>query len=302
MSARHDPSTPPHPAALVALDAPPVSRPADDEDIVVIEPPRRWTAPGLWEVWEHRELLYFLTWRDIKVRYKQTVLGASWAIIQPLFTMIVFSLFFGRLAGMPSDGVPYPLFSITALVPWTFFANGLTQSANSVVSSQNLVTKIYFPRLAIPIATVLSGVVDFAIAFVLLLAVTIYYGVPLTVRALWVIPLLALAFAASLGVGLWLAALNVQFRDVRYAVPFLVQLWLFATPIAYPSSLLDEPWRTAYGVNPMVGVVEGFRWALLGAGPAPRGTLVVSGLATMAVLVGGALYFRRVEQTFADIV
>jgi lipopolysaccharide transport system permease protein len=269
---------------------------------VVVEPPRGWASLGLGELWAYRELVYFLTWRDVKVRYKQTALGASWAIIQPLFTMVVFSLFFGRLARMPSDGVPYPLFSITALVPWTFFANGLSQSANSVVSSQNLVTKIYFPRLAIPIATVLSGVVDFAIAFALLGALLLYYDVALTLRALYVVPLLALALAASLGVGLWLAALNVQYRDVRYTVPFLTQLWLFATPIAYPSSLLSEPWRTVYGINPMVGVVEGFRWSLLGSGPAPGGMLVVSCAATLLVLVGGALYFRRVEQTFADIV
>jgi lipopolysaccharide transport system permease protein len=275
---------------------------ARDDAVTVIVPPAGWSSLGLRELWDYRELLYFLTWRDIKVRYKQTALGASWAIIQPLLTMVVFSLFFGRLAKVPSDGVPYPLFSFAALVPWTFFANGLTQSANSVVASQQLVTKIYFPRLAIPIATVLSGVIDFMIAFVVLVGMMVYYGVPLSTRALWIVPLLLLAFVASLGVGLWLAALNVQYRDVRYAVPFLTQVWLFATPIAYPSSLLGEPWRTVYGLNPMVGVVEGYRWALLGAGVAPGRTVIVSCAAALAVLVGGVLYFRRMEQTFADVI
>ena len=270
--------------------------------LTVIEPPRAWWSIGLGELWIHRELLYFLTWRDIKVRYKQTVLGASWAVIQPVFSMIVFSLFFGRLAGIPSDGLPYPLFSFAALVPWTFFSNGLTQSANSVVASQNLVTKIYFPRLAIPIATVLSCLVDLAIAFMVLVGMMAFYEVALTWRALWVLPLLGLAFATSLGVGLWLSALNVRYRDVRYMVPFLTQLWLFATPIAYPSSLLPEAWRAFYGVNPMAGVVEGFRWALLGSGHAPGAMLLVSASATLTVLVAGALYFRRMERTFADIV
>jgi lipopolysaccharide transport system permease protein len=275
---------------------------AESDVETVIVPPAGWSSVGLRELWSYRELLYFLTWRDVKVRYKQTALGASWAIIQPLLTMVVFSLFFGRLAGVPSDGVPYPLFSFAALVPWTFFANGLTQSANSVVASQQLVTKIYFPRLAIPIATVLSGAIDFAIAFAVLVGMMAYYSVPLSARALWILPLLLLAFVASLGVGLWLAALNVQYRDVRYAVPFLTQLWLFATPIAYPSSLLGEPWRTLYGINPMVGVVEGFRWALLGTGPTPGRMLFVSCTAALAVLIGGVLYFRRMEQTFADVI
>ena len=271
-------------------------------ELVTIEPPRGWTTLGLRELWEYRELMYFLTWRDIKVRYKQTALGAAWAIIQPLSTMIVFSLFFGRLARIPSDGVPYPLFSFAALVPWTFFANGLTQSANSVVLSQNLITKIYFPRLAVPIATVLAGAVDFVLAFVVLVGLMLFYGTPLTLHALWVVPFSLLALVTALGVGFWLAALNVQYRDVRYAVPFLVQLWLFATPIAYPSSLLSEPWRTVYGLNPMVGVVEGFRWALLGTATAPGAMVLVSTVAALVVAIGGALYFRRMEQTFADVV
>jgi len=269
---------------------------------VTIEPPRGALQVGVRELWEHRELLYFLTWRDIKVRYKQTALGIAWAVLQPLATMAVFSLFFGRLARMPSEGVPYPLFAFTALVPWTFFANGLTQAANSVVLNQNLVTKIYFPRLAIPIATVLAGAVDFAVAFLLLVVLMLYYGVPVSPRMLWIVPYSLLALATALGVGFWLAALNVQYRDVRYTVPFLVQLWLFATPIAYPSTLLGEPWRTVYGINPMVGVVEGFRWALLGTGSGPGAMVGVSAVVALLLMVSGAVYFRRMEQTFADVV
>ena len=270
--------------------------------VTVIRPSRGWVPVDLGELWEYRELLYFLVWRDVKVRYKQTFLGAAWAILQPVATTVVFSLFFGRLAKVPSEGVPYPLFSFAALVPWTFFANGLTQSANSVVASQNLITKIYFPRVAIPIATVFSGVVDFVLAFVLLLGLMLWYGVPVTARAIWILPLIVLALVTALGIGLWLSALNVQYRDVRYTAPFLAQLWLFATPIAYPSSLLTEPWRTIYGINPMVGVVEGFRWALLGTRTEPGAMVLVSSLAALVVLIGGALYFRRMEQTFADVV
>jgi lipopolysaccharide transport system permease protein len=270
--------------------------------VTLIRPSTRWAQLNLRELWKYRELLYFLVWRDIKVRYKQTVLGASWAIIQPFFTMVVFSLFFGRLAGIPSDGVPYPIFSFAALVPWTFFASGLAGSANSLVGSQNLIKKVYFPRLAIPIATVLSGAVDFALAFVVLLGMMLFYGITPTVNVVWLIPLLLLALVTSLGVGLWFSALNVKYRDVRYVVPFMVQLWLFATPIAYPSSLLDEPWRTVYALNPMVGVVEGFRWALLGTETAPGAMMLVSSSVAIALLVGGAFYFRRMESTFADIV
>jgi lipopolysaccharide transport system permease protein len=238
----------------------------------------------------------------VKVRYKQTVLGASWAILQPLTSMVIFSLFFGRLAKMPSDGLPYPLFSFAALVPWAFFSNGLTQSTNSLVGSQSLITKVYFPRLAIPVAAVLSGIVDFAIAFAVLLGLMLYFGFTPGLTALWVIPLLLLAFVTSLGSGLWLSALNVKYRDVRLLVSFLMQIWLFATPIVYPSSLLPEPWRTLYGINPLAGVVEGFRWALLGTDTAPGGMIVVSTTVALAVLVGGAMYFRRVERTFADVV
>jgi len=228
--------------------------------ITYIRPSQGWVSLKLDELWEYRELLYFLTWRDIKVRYKQTLLGAAWAIIQPLFTMVVFSLFFGRLAGIPSDGIPYPIFSFAALVPWSFFSTGLSNSSNSLVGSANLLKKVYFPRLAIPISTVLSGVIDFALAFVVLLGMMLFYGMTPTLNIVWLPLLLLLALITSLGVGLWLSALNVQFRDVRYTIPFITQAWMFITPIVYPSSLLPEPWRTLYGINPMAGVVEGFRW------------------------------------------
>ena len=277
-------------------------QPVDDIPVLRIEPSRGWVSLRLRELWEYRELLYFLTWRDIKVRYKQTVLGAAWAIIQPFFTMVVFSLFFGRLAGIPSDGVPYPIFSFTALVPWTFFANGLNQSSNSLVGSADLIKKVYFPRLAVPIATVLSGVVDFVLAFVVLMGMMLYYGVVPTINTLWLPFFFLLALVTSLGIGLWFSALNVEFRDVRYTVPFLTQVWMFSTPIAYPSSLLSEPWRTLYGLDPMVGVIEGFRWALLGTDTAPGPIIIVSSFAAMALLVGGAFYFRRMEKTFADLV
>ena len=270
--------------------------------MIRIQPSKGWVSLKLRELWEYRELLYFLTWRDIKVRYKQTVLGAAWAIIQPFFTMVVFSLFFGRLAKMPSDGIPYPIFSYTALVPWTFFANGLNQSSNSLISSARLITKIYFPRLAIPIATIFAGVVDFVLAFIVLLGMMLAYGIVPTANIFWLPLFLLLALITALGTGLWLSAMNVQFRDVRYSVPFLTQFWLFATPIAYPSSLLSEPWRTLYGINPMVGVVEGFRWALLGTTTAPGPIILVSSLVALALLVSGAFYFRRMEKSFADVV
>lgn len=247
-------------------------------------------------------MLYFLTWRDIKIRYKQTALGAAWAIIQPFFTMVVFTLFFGKLAKMPSDGIPYPIFCYAALVPWTFFATGLTQSSNSLVGSSNLLTKVYFPRLIIPLATIFSGVVDFLLAFGILLLMMVYYGVPITLKILWFPVFLLLALIISLGVGLWLSALNVQYRDVRYVVPFITQFWMLATPIAYPTSLLNEPWRTIYGLNPMAGVIEGFRWALLGSRISVGPMLFVSSMAALFILIGGAFYFRKMEKTFADIV
>lgn len=268
-----------------------------------IEPSRGWVSLKLRELWEYRELLYFLTWRDVKVRYKQTVLGAAWAIIQPFFTMVVFSLFFGNLAKIPSDGIPYPIFSYAALVPWTFFANGMSQSSNSLVGAANLIKKIYFPRLVIPISAVVSGVVDFALAFIVLLGMMLAYGIVPTVNVIFLPLLLLLAFVTALGVGMWLSAMNVQFRDVRYTVPFLTQFWMFATPIAYPSSLIqNDLLRTIYGINPMTGVIEGFRWALLNTDTAPGPMVIVSSLAAVVLLVSGAFYFRRMEKTFADVV
>ena len=280
----------------------PLSHPPGFHDLpaVRIEPSRGWTSLRLQDLWEHRELIYFLIWRDVKVRYKQTVLGAAWAIIQPVFMMIVFSLFFGRLAKIPSDGIPYPIFSYAALLPWSYFAGSLQQTSNSLVGNASLVQKVYFPRLVIPVSAVLSGLVDFCLAFSVLLGMMAYYSVSPT-PAVCLLPLfLLLAVTTALGIGLWLSALNVEYRDVRYVVPFITQFWLFATPVVYPSSLLSQPWRTLYGLNPMVGVVEGFRWALLGANP-PGSMIAVSTLVSVVLVVSGAFYFRRMERTFADI-
>jgi homopolymeric O-antigen transport system permease protein len=270
--------------------------------VIRIEPSRGWVSLKLHDILEYRELLYFLGWRDIKVRYKQTALGAAWAIIQPFFTMVVFSVFFGKLGKIPSDGIPYPIFAYAALVPWTFFANGLNQSSNSLVSGAQLIKKVYFPRLIVPVAAVLAGVVDFVLAFIVLLGMMFYYGLTPTANVVWLPAFLLLALITSLGVGLWLSTLNVRYRDVRYAVPFITQFWLFATPIAYPSTLLSEPWRTLYGLNPMVGVVEGFRWALLRTDTQPGAMILVSCLMALAILISGAFYFRRMEKTFADVV
>lgn len=269
---------------------------------VVIRPSTGWTGVSLRDLWAYRELLYFLAWRDIKVRYKQTALGVIWVVIQPLFAMLVFSVFFGRLAGMPSDGVPYPVFAFCALLPWQLFAHALTESSASLVTNQNLITKVYFPRLIIPLAPVLASLLDFLIAFGLLLGMLAYYRITPTLWV-WTLPLfLLLAIALAIGVGLWLAALNARYRDVRYTIPFLTQIWLFATPIAYPSSLVPEPWRAWYGLNPMAGVVDGFRWALLGTADAPGGLMAVSAAVTLVILVSGVYYFRRTERTFADTI
>lgn len=276
--------------------------PLVQDAVVEIAPRRGWAPIQAREIWAFRELLMFLVWRDVKVRYKQTALGAAWAVIQPLMTMVVFSVFFGRLAKMPSDGVPYPLFSFAALVPWTFFAGGLTQSANSLVGSANLIKKVYFPRLIVPAATVLAEAMDFCIAFAVLLLLMLLYGVTPTANIVYLPGFVLLAVTTSLAVGLWLSALNVEFRDIRHMVPFITQFWLFATPIAYPSSLLSEPWRTVYGINPMVGVVEGFRWALLASPRPPLGMLAISALVSSTLLFGGVCYFRRMERTFADVV
>lgn len=268
----------------------------------VIRPSKGWAALDLAALWRYRELIFFLSWRDIKVRYKQTALGIAWAVIQPVSTMVVFSLFFGQLAGIPSDGLPYPIFAYCALLPWQLFAYSLTESSNSLVANQNLITKVYFPRLVIPISSVLASLVDFVIAFGVLVGLMGYYHIAPT-QAAWTLPLFVLlAVSLALGVGLWLSALNVRYRDVRYTLPFLTQVWLVATPIAYPSSLVPEQWRALYGINPMAGVVEGFRWALLGTGKAPGNMLAVSALATLVIFVSGLYYFRRMERIFADTV
>lgn len=268
-----------------------------------IEPSKGWVALKLNEVWAYRELLFFLTQRDIKVRYKQTVIGAAWAIIQPLMTMVVFSIFFGGLAQIPSDGIPYPIFSFAALVPWSLFAYGLSESSNSLVGSSNLIKKVYFPRLIIPLASVMAGVVDFLIAFAVLILMMLGYGITPTLNILWLIPLILLTLVTSLGVGMWLSALNVEFRDIRYVIPFLTQFWMFITPIAYPSSLIkNETVRALYGLNPMAGVVEGFRWALLGTDTAPGPVILVSAVAAITLLISGMFYFRRMEKSFADVV
>jgi lipopolysaccharide transport system permease protein len=270
--------------------------------MTVIRPIRGWSPMNLREVWVYRDLLRLLAWRDIKVRYKQTALGAAWAVLQPLLTMAVFSLFFGRLAKVPSDGLPYPVFAFAALVPWGFFSSSLTQAANSLVGNANLLKKVYFPRLVVPISCSASALVDMGISFGVLLGFMGWFRIVPTWNVIWLPAFVLLALSTSLGAGLWLAALSVRYRDVRHIVPFLMQFWLFATPIAYPSSLLSEPWRTLFGVNPMVGVVEGFRWALLGSGSAPGPMLAFSAVTAGFLLLSGAFYFRRMEATFADIV
>jgi lipopolysaccharide transport system permease protein len=252
-------------------------------------------------MWLFRELLLFLAWRDIKIRYKQTVLGFAWAILQPFMTMVVFSLFFGKLAKIPSEGIPYPIFSFAGLLPWQFFANAINVSTTSLVTNANMVTKVYFPRLFVPISSVLSGLVDFLLALVVLFFMMLFYHISPT-TGIFLVPLFMLmAFTAALGVSLWMSALNVKYRDVRYVVPFLTQFWFFATPVTYPSNLLNEPWRTLYGLNPMVGVVEGFRWALLGTNP-PEAMIFVSAVISLLLLVSGLLYFNRTEKTFADVI
>lgn len=276
--------------------------------IVVIEPTSGWLSLGLREVREYRELLYFLVWRDVKVRYKQTLLGAAWAILQPTLTMVVFTLLFGKLAHIGSDGLPYPIFAYAGLLPWTFFAQGLAHSSESLVGSANLIRKVYFPRLVIPAASVLAGLVDFLFAFVVLIGLMAFYGVWPGAPILFLPLLLALAFATALGIGMWLSALNVEYRDIRYVVPFFVQLWLFVTPVIYPSSKVAETLAKygipswVYGLNPMAGVVEGFRWALLGRGHGPWPMIATSGVVASFLLVSGAFYFRRMERSFADVV
>ncbi len=268
--------------------------------ITIIRPSRGLVALNLRELWHYRELLYILIWRDIKVRYKQTAIGAAWAVIQPFFAMVVFSLFFGRLAKIPSEGLPYPIFAYSALLPWQFFAKALTEASTSLVVNERVITKVYFPRLLVPTAVVLAGLLDFGIAFLILLGMMVFYGI-MPSWAMVTIPLfLLLAVITALGVSFWLSALDVEYRDVRYTLSFLTQLWLFATPVVYPSTMVPQAWRALYGLNPMVGVIEGFRWALLGSTPPDPMMLLVSSAAVALVFVGGLIYFRRMERTLAD--
>jgi homopolymeric O-antigen transport system permease protein len=267
-----------------------------------IEPSHGLLNLRLGEVWEYRELLYFFVWRDIKVRYKQTAIGAAWAVLQPFMTMVVFSLFFGHLAKIPANGLPYPVFYYCALLPWTYFAGALQSATNVVVEQQRVITKIYFPRVVLPISAVLGGLLDFAISFVVLLALMAYYGIAPTAATLWLPVFLLLAILTALGMGLWLSALNAFYRDVRYVVPFLVQFWMFASPVAYPSSLVPEKWQWLYGLNPMAGVIEGFRWALTGQGLPPGPMMAASATGVIVVLVSGLIYYRAMEGSIADVV
>ena len=265
-----------------------------------IEPPRGWFDLRLAELWAYRELLYFFVWRDVKVRYKQTAIGVSWVVLQPLLTMGVFTLFFGRLAKLPSDGLPYPVFYFTALVPWTYFATALQACTNIVVDNQRVITKVFFPRLVLPASAVVSGLVDFCIGFVVMCMVVAIYGIRPGAAALWLPALLLLAVLTVLGVGLWMSALNALYRDVRYVVPFLIQFWMFASPVAYPSSLVPARWRWLYGLNPMAGVIDGFRWSLTGHGQPPGPLLLASAAAVVLVLIGGLFFFQRMEGAVAD--
>lgn len=274
----------------------------DKKHLLRIQPTKGWTSLKLKELWEYRELVTIFVWRDLKVRYRQTVIGVLWAIFQPFLTMVIFSVFFGRLAAIPSDNIPYPIFSYAALVPWTFFANSINLASNSLVNNADMIKKIYFPRLTMPLAAVLAGLVDFLLAFIILIGMMLFYGYFPTINTLWFPVFILLSMMTALGVSLWLSAMNVQFRDVRYMIPFITQAWLFATPVAYPSSLLTEPWRTLYGLNPMVGVVEGFRWALLGTDTAPGPMILVSFLVSFLLLISGVYYFRRMEKQFADVI
>jgi len=272
-----------------------------DEPLVVIEPNNGWSALDLRDVWAFRELLYFLTWRDVKVRYKQTELGVAWAIIQPLFTMLIFTLFFGRLAGVPSDNVPYPIFAFTGLLAWTFFSNAITNSGNSLVGSAHLITKVYFPRMIIPGAAVAAGLVDFAIAFVILVLMMIYYGVGITLNILMFPVMVLLTTLLALGTGMLLSALNVKYRDVRFALPFMVQLWMYLSPVIYPTSFLPAKLRSLLLLNPMTGIIEGYRSALFGR-PFNWIALAVSTVITLILLIYSSYSFRRMEKSFADIV
>jgi lipopolysaccharide transport system permease protein len=287
---------------MASLTAPASPLPAQHAapTIVRIEPPRGWLDLRLGEVWAYRELLYFFVWRDVKVRYKQTVIGVAWVVLQPLLTMGVFTLFFGRLAKLPSDGLAYPVFYFCSLVPWNYFATALQSCTAVVVDNQRVITKVFFPRLVLPLSAVVSGLVDFAIGLVVLGVVLAFYGIRPGLAALWLPVLLLLAVLTALGVGLWMSALNALYRDVKYVVPFLIQFWMFASPVAYPSSLVPQRWRWLYGLNPMAGVIDGFRWALTGHGQPPGPLLLASSGMVVAVVLGGLFFFQRMEGTIAD--
>ena len=276
--------------------------PPPDSPVVIIEASKSWVSLRLGDLWAHRELLYFLTWRDVKVRYKQTLLGAVWAILQPLMTMLIFTLLFGKLAGIKSDGLPYPIFAYGGLLIWTFFANSVTNSGNSLVGSAHLITKIYFPRMIVPASAVAAGLVDLALAFLIQIGLVIYYGVHASWSLLMVLPLILLTTLLALGVGMWLSALNVKYRDVRYAIPFLIQLWMFASPIIYPVSMLPAKWQWVLTLNPLTGIIQNFRIALFGNQPFNWKSLSISVAITAVVLVYSSYSFRRMERHFADIV
>ena len=273
----------------------------DEVPITIIQPITGWMPIDLKDLWTNRELIYTFASRDIKVRYKQTALGAGWAIIQPLFTMVIFTIIFGGFAKIPSEGLPYPLFSYSALLPWTLFAEGITRSTSSMITNSNIMTKVYFPRLVMPISGIISPVMDFAVAFIILVGMILYYGFVPTINIVWLPAFILLALATSLGVGLWLSALNVQYRDFQYTIPFIIQLWLYSSPVVYASSLVPDKYKLIYGLNPMAGVIEGFRWALLGTEP-PSSMIFVSVLMVAVILISGAYYFKRMEKTFADVV
>ncbi len=274
----------------------------NDFPLSVYEPTHGWLSLRLGELWHYRELLYFLTWRDVKIRYKQTALGVAWAVLQPLITMVIFSVIFGQLARLPSDGIPYPVFSYAALLPWGLFSGALQRAGTSLVTNSNLITKVYFPRLVIPISAVAAGLVDFAISFVVLLGLMLYYGIMPTWTIIAIPLFVLLAVLTALAVSLWLSALNVQYRDVQYMIPFLIQAWMYASPVAYSVGLVPTgPWRIIYGLNPLAGVIQGFRWALLGGSP-PDQLIAISVIMVLLLLVSGLYYFRRMERTFADVV
>ncbi len=273
-----------------------------ESPVIRIMPPGRWWVIPFGELWEHRELLYFFVWRELKVRYKQTAVGAAWAVIQPFLTMVIFSLFFGKLGHLPSGGLPYPVFYYSALLPWMYFAASLQNATNKIVDNQNMITKVYFPRLILPISGTLSGLVDFGISFLMFVAIMVYYRIHPTWAILMLPLFLMLALLTALGMGLWLSALNALYRDVRYVMPFLIQFWMFASPVAYPSSLVPEKWRWLYGLNPMAGVIEGFRWSLAGSEYSPSKLLLASFAVVVAILLGGLMYFQKMETTVSDVV